>query len=206
MPIGQKKNPFYLYMNITVAAWAAVMFLLFPACSGKNKHLAAAVTSRDSLPVMRTLGVESLVSDSGIIRYKVVAEEWLIYDKTDPPYWAFEKGVYLEQFDDSLVAEATIKADTAYYYEPKKLWELRSNVHIENLKGEKFDTDLLFWNQKTEKVYSDKQIRIEQLDKVIVGQGFESNQQLTEYTIHNTEGIFYIEEDEPDTAQPKDSI
>lgn len=194
-------------MNITVSVWGAVMFLLFPACSGGKKELAAAITSRDSIPVMRTVGMESLVSDSGVIRYKIVAEEWLIYDRTNPPYWAFEKGVYLEQFDENLTPEATIKADTAYYYENQKLWELRSNVHIENLKHEKFDTDLLFWNQKTEKVWSDNPIRIEQPDKIIKGQGFESNQQLTDYVIRNTEGIFYVEEDEPSgEALPQDSI
>lgn len=207
MPVGQHRRAFHIYLNITVVLWATVMFLLFPACSGQDKNLAAAITSRDSLPVMQTIGVESLISDSGVIRYKIIAEEWLIYDKTDPPYWAFEKGVYLEQFNEELVTEATIKADTAYYYDPKKLWELRGNVHIENLKGEKFDTELLFWNQKTERVYSEKKIRIEQSDKIITGQGFESNQQLTDYTIHSTEGIFYIEEDSPEAAAPpQDSI
>lgn len=183
-------------INITVTTWVTVMFVLFPACSGGEKKLAAAVTNRDSLPVMRTVGVESLVSDSGVIRYKIIAEEWSVYDKMEPPFWAFEKGLYLEQFNEELVAEATIKADTAYYYEDQKLWELRSNVHIENLKQEKFDTELLYWNQKTEKVYSDKKIRIEQDDKIIVGYGFESNQQLTDYVIRDTEGIFYIEEEE----------
>lgn len=187
-------------INITVTTWVTVMFVLFPACSGGEKKLAAAVTNRDSLPVMRTVGVESLVSDSGVIRYKIIAEEWSVYDKMEPPFWAFEKGLYLEQFNEELVAEATIKADTAYYYEDQKLWELRSNVHIENLKQEKFDTELLYWNQKTEKVYSDKKIRIEQDDKIIVGYGFESNQQLTDYVIRDTEGIFYIEEEE-ETAE-----
>lgn len=96
--------------------------------------------------------------------------------------------------------DASIKADTAYYYEKQKLWELRSNVSIKNRKGEKFDTELLFWNQNTQKVYSDKYIRIEQEDKIITGYGFESNQQLTQYIIHNSGGVFPINE------APKDSL
>lgn len=178
-----------------MTAWVAVMFLLFPACSGKEQKQDIPVTNRDSLPVMRTVGVESFISDSGVIRYKIIAEEWIVYDKLDPSFWAFEKGVYLEQFNEDFTAEATIKADTAYYYDKKKLWELRSNVHIENLKQEKFDTELLFWDEHKQEIYSDKKIRIEQADKVIIGHGFESNQQLTDYTIHNTEGIFYFEDD-----------
>lgn len=201
MIIQQRINLFRICLNITVATWVTVMFLLFPACSGMDSHKKAPATNRDSLPVMRTVGVESFISDSGVIRYKIIAEEWIIYDKLDPPFWAFEKGIYLEQFDEEFTAEATIKADTAYYYDKKKLWELRSNVHIENQKQEKFDTDLLFWDEYKQEVYSDKKIRIEQADKVIIGYGFESNQQLTDYTIHNTEGIFYIEEDSPEMTK-----
>lgn len=194
MAIQQRIRLFKTCLNITVAMWVTVMFLLFPACNGQNQGKNVPATNRDSLPVMHTLGVESYISDSGVIRYKIIAEEWIVYDRLDPPYWSFEKGIYLEQFNEDFIAEATIKADTAYYYDKKKLWELRSNVHIENLKQEKFDTDLLFWDEHKQEVYSDKKIRIEQADKVIIGQGFESNQQLTDYTIHNTEGIFYIKE------------
>ena len=186
-------------MNITVVVWTTVMFVLFPACSGDNKNLAEAITERDSLPTMKTLGVTTLISDSGITRYKIITEEWEIYDKKNPPYWAFEKGVYLEKFDSLFHIDASIKADTAYYYEKKKLWELRSNVHIRNLQGDKFDTQLLFWDEAKEQIYSDKPIRIEQADKSIInGQyGFKSNQQLTEYEIYNSGGEFIVKDTPP---------
>lgn len=203
MSIQQETRLFRLSLNITVTIWVAVMFLLFPACSGHGEKAGNVATIRDSLPVMRTVGVESYISDSGVIRYKIVAEEWDIFDKKEPPYWAFEKGIYLEQFDEELNPEATIESDTAYYYNKKKLWELLGNVRIENRKQEKFSTQQLFWDEQKKKVYSDKKIRIEQADKVIIGHGFESNQELTDYVIHNTEGIFYIEESTP---IPNDSI
>ena len=104
---------------------------------------------------------------------------------------------YLEKFDSLFHIDASIKADTAYYYEKKKLWELRSNVHIRSQRGDKFDTDLLFWDEKQERVYSDKFIRIEQEDKIITGYGFESNQQMTEYQIYNNTGIFTVEDTAP---------
>lgn len=183
-----------------IACQAIIMLLLFPACTSKKKELGEAILERDSLPGMKTFGVSTLISDSGITRYKLDAEEWFIYDKKNPPYWSFEKGVYLEKFDSVFNIDASIKADTAYYYERQKLWELRGHVFIKNQKGEKFETQLLFWNQNTQKVYSDKFIRIEQEDKIITGYGFESNQQMTKYVINNTEGIFPIRE------TPKDSI
>lgn len=193
--------------NITVAFFAAVMFILFPACSGNNKNLADAIAENDTLPSMTSLGVTTLVSDSGITRYKIVTEEWLIFDKKNPPYWAFEKGVYLEKFDTLFRIDASIKADTAYYYEKKKLWELKGNVQILSQRGDKFETQQLFWDEKKEKVYSDKFIRIEQEDKSITGYGFESNQELTEYEIKNTTGMFTIEDNAVVTStQQTDSL
>ena len=207
MSLNQKNQTYLKTLNITAAFLAAVMFVLFPACSGKDKKLAEAISENDTLPSMKSLGVTTLISDSGITRYKIVAEEWLIHDKKNPPYWAFEKGVYLEKFDTLFRVDASIKADTAYYHEKKKLWELRGHVQILSQRGDRFQTDLLFWDEKKEKVYSDKFIQIEQEDKVIKGYGFESNQDLSEYEIKNTTGIFTIEDTAPTvTTQPQDSL
>ena len=207
MSSNQKNQTHLKTLNITVAFLATVMFILFPACTGKDKKLAEAISENDTLPSMKSLGVTTLISDSGITRYKIVAEEWLIHDKKNPPYWAFEKGVYLEKFDTLFRVDASIKADTAYYHEKKKLWELKGRVQILSQRGDKFQTDLLFWDEKKEKVYSDKFIQIEQEDKIIKGYGFESNQDLTEYEIKNTTGIFTIEDTTPAvTTQPQDSL
>lgn len=190
-------------MSITIVLTAMVMFLLFSSCSGGKKDLGVAITERDSLPVMDTRGVTTLVSDSGVTRYRVNTEEWLIFDRKSPSYWAFEKGIYLEKFDSLFQVEASIKADTAYHYDKERLWKLMGNVHIQNLKGEKFDTELLYWDQNKHKVYSDKRVRIEQPDQVIYAIGFESDEQLNKYRFFKTEGIFYV--DEENTA-PMDTL
>ncbi len=181
-------------LSITIVLGAIVMLLSFASCGGRKKMMGAAITNRDSLPIMATYKVTTLISDSGITRYRLNTDEWLMYDKKTPSYWAFEKGVYLEQFDSLLNVDASIKADTAYYYDREKLWKLIGHVDIKNLKGERFNTELLYWNQATQKVYSDRFIRIEQPDRIITGHGFDSNQQMTTYVIHNMEGIFYVDQ------------
>lgn len=197
----QQRNS-YLFnnnMSITIVLGTIVMLLLFSSCGGRKKVLGEAIKDRDSLPIMATYGVTTLISDSGVTRYRINTDEWLVYDKKQPSYWAFEKGLYLEQFDSLLNVDASIKADTAYYYDKEKLWKLIGHVDIKNLKGERFNTELLYWNQATQKVYSDKFIRIEQPDRIITGHGFDSNQQMTVYVIHNIEGIFYVDEEADST-------
>lgn len=182
---------------------AIVMLFLLPSCSNKKQPTTDAITNRDSVAVMVTRDVSTYISDSGVVRYKIITDEWKVFDRLDPSMWSFEEGIYLEKFDNELNIDAIIQADTAYYYDKQELWELRGNVHIENEQDEEFDTQLLFWNQQTKRVYSDLYIRIRQQRRIITGIGFTSNQDFTNYTIKQTQGIFPIKE-EPKTSN--DSI
>ena len=177
-----------------------VMSFMLSACSRKKQPVTDAITNRDSVPVMITRDVSTYISDSGVVRYKIIADEWKVFDRLDPSLWTFERGVYLEKYDNKLNIESTIVADTAYYYDKEELWELRGNVHIENKESDQFDTQLLFWNQKTKQVYSDLFIRIRQQKRIITGFGFTSNQDFTNYTIKQTQGVLPIKEEQPTPA------
>ncbi len=181
--------------SIATVIPAVVMLFLSASCTKGKEPVTDAITNRDSVPVMVTRDVSTYISDSGVVRYKIIADEWQVLDRLDPSMWTFEQGVYLEKFNNDLSIEATIVADTAYYYDKKELWELRGNVHIENEQDEQFDTQLLFWDQKTKRVYSDLFIRIRQQKRIITGIGFISNQDFTRYTIKQTQGIFPIKEE-----------
>lgn len=144
---------------------------------------------------MKATQVNTLISDSGITRYRVKAKEWLVFGNAKEPHSYFPEGIYVEKFDTTFHAEASIKADTAYYFDKKGLWRLIGNVEVESLQGERFNTSELFWDQKAEKVYSDKYIRIQQKEQIITGIGFESNQNMTRYRIFNSQGEFPVEEE-----------
>ena len=165
------------------------------ACKDNGKQYGNAITSRDSVSVMTTRGVDMYISENGIIRYHVIAEEWKVFDKMKPPFYSMEKGVYLEILDSVFQVESSLVADTAYYMMETEVWELRKNVHAENVKKEKFDTNLLFVNNKSNRMYSDSLIRIEQEKQIIIGHGFESNSDLTQYTIRKTEGVFPVKDE-----------
>lgn len=206
--LQSNNNIFDTNSHITTAVPVVVMsfiLLFLLGCTGRKTDFGDAITERDSFPAMSTFGVTTFISDSGVTRYKIETEEWLVFDRKAPSYWSFEKGVYLEKFDSIFRVEASIKADTAYFFDKNKLWKLIGNVDIRNQKGERFETDLLFWNQNTGKVYSDKRVRIEQIDRITIGYGFESDQEMVNYQIKNMEGIYYFDGSAENTA-PTDSI
>ncbi|WP_446776676.1 LPS export ABC transporter periplasmic protein LptC [Macellibacteroides fermentans] len=188
--------------NITAALFAAVMFILLSTSCGKeNKEVVDVSFDPEKSYTMKALDISTLISDSGITRYRLNTKKWLVFEKAAEPHWYFPDGVYVEKFDTLFRAEASIKADTAYYYDKKGLWKLIGNVKVSSLAGERFETALLFWDQRTEKVYSDKFIRIEQAERVITGIGFESNQSMTLYKIFNPQGVFPVSESRADSLK-----
>lgn len=188
--IGSEPRYSITYLATVILAVVSSFFCF--SCGDRGKQLGAAITSRDSTSVVTTMGVDMLISENGVIRYHVIAEEWKIFDKMDPPFFSMEKGVYLEVLDSLMQPESTLKADTAYYLNESKLWHLIHNVHAENIKNEEFDTQELYVDNRSDKMYSDSLINIRQDKQIIIGHGFESNGNLTEYTIRHTEGVFPV--------------
>lgn len=171
------------FNNITIVLIAIVMLFFYTACDGKDTSMIDIKYDPEITPSMNTDSVTTLISDSGITRYKLVTENWQVFDKAKDPFWYFPKGIYIERFDSVFQVEAKILADTAWNFTEKRLWRLKGNVDIRNMEGEMFLSDELFWDQQSQKVYSDKFIEIKRGDTELKGYGFESNQEMTEYRI-----------------------
>ena len=159
------------------------------ACSD-DKPVGMADIDVSATPTMLTRNVETLISDSGITRFRITAPVWYVYDEAENPVWRFPESLLLERFDDKMNVEATVTSDSATYFKDRQLWRLDGHVNISNTAGEKFLTNQLFWDQSQHKVYSDSFIHIERIDKTLEGYGFTSNEQLTRYTIRDVSGIF----------------
>jgi LPS export ABC transporter protein LptC len=169
--------------------------MLFFACGKHEVEQLGEVQDRQTIAALITDSVSTLISDSGITRYRIEAPKWLMYDKTEPPYQEFPDGIYMEQFDAQLTVQASLQSDYAYYDETEQIWVLRGNVHALNRKGEQFDTPEMNWNQKTHRVYSDSIIHIHREKSIITGVGFDSNEEMTQYTILHPTGMFPIDEE-----------
>lgn len=179
---------FHSIRNLVGVLCLAALLLVPVACNSDQPQYVHKFKNRAVVPGMFTDSVTMLISDSGVIRYRVTSEVWKIYDKAAEPYWYYPKKVFFEKFNDSLRTESLVQSDTAKYFTRRKMWELRKNVLIVNLRGDRFETSLLYWDQLSRRIYSDSFIRIEQGDMVMMGYGFESNEQLTVYKIKKPTG------------------
>lgn len=181
----------------TICMVVVMLLLLFTVSCSKEKEVVEVAFDPETTYTLKTTEVTTLISDSGVTRYRAKAKEWLSFDKAKDPYWYFPEGIYLERFDTLFQVEASMEADTAYNYEKKKLWKLIGHVKAVSLEGKTFETSLLYLDQKSDKIYSDQYIRIEEDERIVTGIGFESNMNLTQYKIFNSQGVFPVSESAP---------
>ena len=98
--------------------------------------------------------------------------------------------------DDSLSSvDAVLTANYAIYYENQELWEAKGNVVVRKSDGKTLYTQQLFWNARTDKVYSNVDSKIVQNNgrDVFIGEGFESDASFKEWRFRRMKGRMEVE-------------
>lgn len=180
-------------------------------CQEAQEHMAGAVNPEDSVSMMSTYGVNTLISDSGVIKYRIVTERWDVNTVRQPSRWEFMKGIFFEQFDEQFHVQAYIQADTAWYFDQKRLWKLRGRVNIRNVKGLIYTSEELYWDGFKHEFYSTVFSRVVTPERTLEGTYFRSDEKMEHYLVTNSKGSFVssdmdgsTEESQPST-EPTDS-
>ncbi len=172
----------------------------FAAFSCKNDiETINALTSELTLPDQSAYDIEISYTDSGRLKGKITAPEINKYSRREEPYIEFPKGMHVVFYDSLERATSFIQSNYSIFYEKKQLWEARGQVVAEDpQKGEKLETEQMFWDQKTEWIYSDKFTRLTNRDGVFYGEsGFESRQDLTKWKLKGSSGTVNVRDDGP---------
>lgn len=182
------------------------LLLLFLSCGEERAHTAPAIHDRDSVPMMVSYGVNTLISDSGVIKYRIVTERWEISDKKEPPRWIFDKGILLTQFDQTMHVQSYIQSDTAYYFDRDRRWELHGRVRILTKQGVSFRSEELYWDELKHEIWSYRYSYLKTPERQLEGNYFRSDENMTRYIVTNTKGAFEKSDMGFDKPNPKDSM
>ncbi len=160
------------------------------ACNKPKEHTAPAIHPRDSVAMMTSYGINTLISDSGVMKYRIVAERWDVNENVNPPRWIFPRGLFLEQFDEKFHVEAYIQSDTAYYFTVQKLWHLIGNVRIRTVDGVRYSSEEIYWDQQKHELYSNKFSHLITPQREMQGSYFRSDENMRHYFVSNSKGSF----------------
>ncbi len=177
------------------------LLIFFTSCTEQQEHTAPAIHERDSVSMMTSYGVNTLISDSGVMKYRIVTERWDVNTIKNPSRWEFMKGIFLEQFDNKFHVAGYIQADTAWYYDQKRLWHLRGRVRVRNVNGLIFTSEELFWDGIRHEIYSNVFSRVVTPERTMEGTYFRSDERMTHYMVTNSKGSFMMEDLQGDSNQ-----
>lgn len=167
-----------------------LVFLLLVACQEQVEHTAPAIRARDSVAMMTSYGVNTLISDSGVMKYRIVTERWEVNTNRNPSRWIFNKGILLEQFDEKFHINSYIQCDTAYYFDQLKVWKLYGRVRILTKDGLRFSSEQLTWDQNKHELSSNVFSKLITPERTLQGAHFWSDERMTRYYVSNTKGSF----------------
>lgn len=146
-------------------------------------------------PVESAKDIRLLYSDSGMVKVEVKAPLLERYE-AENPYTEMTKGVNASFFDDSMKVTSRLRADYAIRYDRELRMEARKNVVVVNSKGERLDTEHLIWDERRQKLKSEVFVKITTDEEVIYGNGFEANQDFSQYRIFNIKGIISVKSED----------
>lgn len=169
-----------------------LLFLLTSSCENDlaeiNRVIPAESVGKETFKT-----VEMLYSDSAIVRVRVLAPLMIRHLDRSSPKQEFTQGVLVEFFSPrkSVISQLTAKYAVRVINE-KKVY-VRDSVVLQSGLRERLETSELIWDEKAEKIYTNKFVMITTPDEKIWGYGFEANQEFTKWSIKAIEGELKVE-------------
>jgi len=140
--------------------------------------------------------VEILITKKGKPNIKITAPK-AIRNYSKKAYSEFPEGMYLYVYNDKTgKIESTLSAKYGKLGDESSEMIAKDSVVVINKTGETLHTEHLIWDKKKSKIKTEGFVKIQTKDEIIYGDGFESNDDFTEYQITNIHGIVKVKENE----------
>lgn len=176
-----------------ILAGVLTVFASVGCMENSNKELKA-VEEEINRPSLSSKDFHTTVTDSGYLKYDFETPELVQYDNVEDPYIHFPSGLTFKMYGaQGEQMKSRVDCKNAFYYKERNLWELNNNVEAITEKGEKLNTEQLYWDTKEHRIYSDKFVQITTDNQVITGEGFESDEKMSKYEIKRPGGEIAVE-------------
>ena len=122
------------------------------------------------------------------LEFKLIASEMIQGSNEN----IFQYGIEVYVFNVKLDTILTIKSDYAFQNKIDDVFEAKKNVILTNNKNEQLMTEHLVWNTKSKTIYTEELVTIKTDSQIIMGYGFETDENFESYTLSNLTGKIYL--------------
>ncbi len=168
------------------------MLVLF-SCKKNSIQEVNILTKTDTMAMQSVWDIETVYTDSGKVKIRISAPLVQRFEAEEDGNneTLFPKGMKVTFYGPEGQVKSWLSSKYAIYHESNHLWEASDSVVAVNEEGKTLNTELLFWDEKKQIIYSDKFVKITTDKEVIYGDGFEADQSFTYWEITNVKGTIY---------------
>lgn len=165
-----------------------LLFVLFTIGCTNDPNIVRDFIVEQEFPIEEIKGVELLHTENGKIKAKIIANTIKRFVEKQPQL-IFSDNFVVTFYSDSSIVQSVLSAENAFVYEQKNIMIASDNVILEG-NNNRLETEELIWDEKSNMIYTDKEVRITTAKEVFFGKGFKSNTDFSEYTISKIHGTF----------------
>ena len=185
-------------MTLWTGSLLCVGLCVLASCKNDLDRVAAIEVPTNG-PDRITTQAEYLYSDSGKVRNRVRAGTISEFSG-DHPRTEMSDGVELTFFDADGRPGSQLTARRGEIQPERNSMVVEEKVVFVNTKGERLETEQLTWSKDSDRVYTDRPVKVIRAKDIIYGQGLDAAQDFSRYTIRKITGTLFI--DRSDTLAP----
>ncbi len=183
--------------SIIVIIFFLLSTIIFCSCENDLKEVEHLSGSSIVGPTESSKNLNLLYTDSGKMQFRLKAPdmEHFVYGVKEP-YSEFNKGVYIEYFDENHRVKTILKANYAIRYDNTKKMEAKYKVEVTNENGEILRTEKIIWDEENRRIYTNEYVEITTKREILKGTGMEANQDFSEWEIKQVSGTIPLDQNE----------
>lgn len=168
-------QPYPTFSFLSLTALALLVVFICSACVNDPADVAR-LRAKLSDNVEEADSIQTIISDSGMVRAIIKAPKMLNYLEKVDPRKEFPNGLHATFYDELNNVTSTLTAKWGVYRSRNQNVTMRDSVVWESTDLQKLETEELNWDEKSGRIHTNKFVVLQQPDYVIYGHGLEADQ------------------------------
>jgi LPS export ABC transporter protein LptC len=178
------------FISIVTIVFVAMLF----SCEGNLKGVRELEMPEDA-PQAIGAGINLKYTDSGKVVATLKSERMRDFSNKSFPYREFPQGLEVEFFNEEN-QKNTVTANYGVIYDETGIIDLQGDVVVITSDSTRLMADQLYWDQNNNWVFTDQPNTIKFKNGAVnEGQGFDSNQEFSNFRSRSNVGVQIIEEE-----------
>lgn len=126
-----------------------IVILIATGCKDDAGIASSKKIDADKMPTMISHNVQTILSDSGMTKYRITTPTWLAFEEQTNPHWVFPDGLIAEELDSkNFDVKMSMKCDSAHYDRNTRMLNLVGNITIHDNTGGEITCDSAYYDEE----------------------------------------------------------